>query len=68
MEKIIDTIFEVKLGELSDLEPLTSTPVVVKISDGASFDSIGEEFKDAAEFNRLYNLSLTKVLYYLVLK
>jgi hypothetical protein len=34
-----------------------STPTVVIISDGVSFDSIGEEYQDAVVFDRLYQLA-----------
>jgi len=40
-----------------NLKPLTSTPIVIKISDGVSFDSIGEEYQDAAVFDQLTQIA-----------
>lgn len=36
---------------------LTSTPVIIHISDGFSFDSVSEEYNDAQEWFRLKNLA-----------
>jgi TM2 domain-containing membrane protein YozV len=45
---------------------LASDPVIIKISDGISFDSISEEYADAQEWKRLerLNQSLTDADYY----
>jgi len=51
---IIPTFDKGEYGDDSkNLTPLTSTPVVIKISDGMSFDSISQEYQDAAVFDRL---------------
>jgi hypothetical protein len=55
---IIPTYDKGEYGEdPENLKPLTSTPIVIKISDGASFDSIGEEYQDAAVYDRLFKLA-----------
>jgi TM2 domain-containing membrane protein YozV len=55
---IIPTYDKQEYGEdPEDPMYLNSTPTVVIISDGVSFDSIGEEYQDAVVFDRLYQLA-----------
>ena len=42
-------------GTYVDVGKLTSTPGIIKISDGASFDQIGEEYTDARSYDTVIN-------------
>jgi hypothetical protein len=42
-------------GTYVDVGKLTSTPDIIKISDGESFDQIGEEYTDARSFDAVIN-------------
>jgi TM2 domain-containing membrane protein YozV len=53
---LIPTYDKGKYGEGENKKSLTSARVI-KISDGNSFDSIGEEYQDALEWNRLVQLA-----------
>ncbi|MGA2122382.1 MAG: transglutaminase domain-containing protein [Methanoregula sp.] len=44
-------------GDYVGVGKLTSTPNIYKISDGISFDSISEEYRDAQSFNQIEAIS-----------
>jgi len=44
-------------GDYVGVGKLSSTPDIISISDGKSFDSVSEEYNDAQEWNRINELS-----------
>ncbi len=57
IEPVTPSIVTGDRGNYVGVERLTSTPDVLKISDGFSFNSVSEEYVDAQEWNRLGTLS-----------
>jgi len=55
IESTSPTIITDSEGDYIGAGKLSSTPIVIKISDGKSFDSVFEEYNDAKEWNSIYN-------------
>lgn len=55
VETTAPTIMTYSNGTYVDVGKLASTPEIIKISDGESFDQIGEEYTDARSFDTVMN-------------
>lgn len=57
IEATVPSIITYAEGDYVGVGKLSSTPDIISISDGKSFDSASEEYNDAQEWNRIDKLS-----------
>lgn len=56
IESTLPSIITDNRADYTSIGRLSSTPTIIPISDGISFTSVGEEYNDALEFNRIMEM------------